>query len=149
MATILDQLNGKRKEKQELETANIAILEETSENPDAAKWKLHEWQSWLEDNGFSLTLIHSALQQAYSASGHQEEFEAILSMEHCDALIADAFWYYICAVIKKTETKYEAHNEFLLDRMAANYVSYTLVEDPGISSETKAMFFRDFYNHLA
>ena len=33
-----------------------------------------------------------------------------------------------------------AHNEFLLDRMAANYVSYTLVEDPGIGQETKEMF---------
>ena len=77
MTTILDQLNEKRKEKQELETANIAILEETSENPDAAEWKLSEWQSWLEDNGFSPKLIHSALQQAYSASGHQAEFEAI------------------------------------------------------------------------
>ena len=71
-------------------------------------------------------------------------------MEHFNALIADAFWYFICAVIKKNDKKdYTGHNEFLLDRMAANYVSYTLVEDPSISPSTKGMFFQDFYNHLA
>lgn len=33
--------------------------------------------------------------------------------------------------------------------MAANYVSYTLVEDPGISKSTKEKFFNAFYNHLS
>ena len=46
--------------------------------------------------------------------------------------------------------QYEAHCEFLLDRMAANYVSYTLVEDREICSERmKRKFFAKFYNHLA
>ena len=56
-------------------------------------------------------------------------------MQHFDALISDAFWYFICSNFKREEDKhkYEAHNEFLLDRMAANYVSYTLVEDGSIS----------------
>lgn len=76
------------------------------------------------------------------------EFEALIKMDHCDALIADAFWYFICAVFK-ADKKYEAHNEFLLDRMAANYVSYTLVEDPRISYKTKQKFFWKFYNYLS
>ena len=33
--------------------------------------------------------------------------------------------------------------------MAANYVSYTLVEDPSISKKTKENFFNAFYNHLS
>lgn len=72
-------------------------------------------------------------------------------MQHFDALISDAFWYFICSNFKRDEDKpkYEAHNEFLLDRMAANYVSYTLVEDPAISTRTKEKFFNSFYNHLS
>merc|ERR1711957_208276 len=72
-------------------------------------------------------------------------------MEHMKALISDAFWYFICIEFKKDQKeKYEAHCEFLLDRMAANYVSYTLVEDPAICSEKmKQKFFEKFYNHLA
>ena len=72
-------------------------------------------------------------------------------MLHFDALISDAFWYFICSNFKREEDKpkYAAHNEFLLDRMAANYVSYTLVEDPSISSQTKELFFNAFYNHLS
>lgn len=65
------------------------------------------------------------------------------------ALISDAFWYFICNEWKKPED-YAAHNEFLLDRMAANYVSYTLVEDPAICGDKiKKKFFTKFYNHLA
>ena len=34
--------------------------------------------------------------------------------------------------------------------MAANYVSYTLIEDPSVCSEKmKKKFFTKFYNHLA
>lgn len=50
-------------------------------------------------------------------------------MEHMDALISDAFWYFIIAEFKKPDEKNISHNERLLDRMAANYVSYTLTED--------------------
>lgn len=66
-----------------------------------------------------------------------------------DALISDAFWYFICTEFKDPK-KYAAHNEFLLDRIAANYVSYTLVEDPAIcGKKMKEKFFSKFYNHLA
>jgi len=81
----------------------------------------------------------------------KDEFMRIIGMQHFDALISDAFWYFICSNFKRAEDKpkYEAHNEFLLDRMAANYVSYTLVEDPSISQPTKEKFFNAFYNHLS
>ena len=81
----------------------------------------------------------------------REEFQRIIGMQHFDALISDAFWYFICSSFKRAEDKpkYEAHNEFLLDRMAANYVSYTLVEDRGISKPTKEKFLNAFYNHLS
>ena len=81
----------------------------------------------------------------------KDEFNAIINMLHFDALISDAFWYFICSSFKREEDKpkYAAHNEFLLDRMAANYVSYTLVEDPTISHTTKELFFNAFYNHLS
>ena len=81
----------------------------------------------------------------------RREFTDIINLLHFDALISDAFWYFICNNFKRAEDKpkYAAHNEFLLDRMAANYVSYTLVEDQSISKETKDMFFNSFYNHLS
>lgn len=67
------------------------------------------------------------------------------------AMISDAFWYFIIVTEKKSQgQKYEGHKEFLLDRMAANYVSYTLVEDPAIcSTKIKEKFFMKYYNHLA
>jgi hypothetical protein len=49
-------------------------------------------------------------------------------MEHADAIISDAFWYVICKVFKKDE-RYAPYQEFLLDRIAANYVSFTIVEN--------------------
>lgn len=69
-------------------------------------------------------------------------------MEHADAIISDSFWYVICKVfIKKPE--YEAHREFLLDRIAANYVSFTLVEDTQIDPKQKERFFKSFYDIIA
>jgi hypothetical protein len=66
----------------------------------------------------------------------KDQFEMLIGTEHCGALISDAFWYYICHVEKEKPElggkDYRAHIEFLLDRMAANYVSYTLLEDPRI-----------------
>ena len=58
-------------------------------------------------------------------------------MEHADAIISDSFWYIICRVFLKKLEKidYEPHQEFLLDRIAANYVSFTLIEDTDIPSK--------------
>ena len=86
---------------------------------------------------------------AFKSNEDQQEFDRLMKMEHMKALISDAFWYFICTEFKKPED-YAAHNEFLLDRMAANYVSYTLVEDEEICKEKiKKKFFTNFYNHLA
>ena len=69
-----------------------------------------------------------------SYPSEKDQFWILIDTEHCDALISDAFWYYICVEykVKESDTSgkdYSAHIEFLLDRMAANYVSYTLLED--------------------
>ena len=52
-----------------------------------------------------------------------------------DALISDSFWYVICRVFKSG--LYIHHEEFFLDRLAANYVSFTLHEE--FMGETEAM----------
>ena len=81
-------------------------------------------------------------------SSEKDEFTLLINEPHFEALVSDAFWYFICSVIKY-EKKYDAHNEFLLDRMAANYVSYTLIDHKKITMKTKSKFFDKFYNHLA
>ena len=53
----------------------------------------------------------------------------LLEELHADALISDAFWYIICRVCNP-KPEFEQHQEFLLDRISANYVSFTLIEDP-------------------
>lgn len=73
-------------------------------------------------------------------------------MEHADAIISDSFWYVICKVfIKKPE--YGPHQEFLLDRVAANYVSFTIADegDYGVKVDPKAKerFFKVFYDIIA
>lgn len=83
-----------------------------------------------------------------SDTTEKTEFTELINEPHFEALVSDAFWYFICSVIKP-DKKYEAHNEFLLDRMAANYVSYTLVDKRSITVKTKNRFFDKFYNHLA
>jgi hypothetical protein len=55
-------------------------------------------------------------------------------MEHADAIISDSFWYIICKVFLK-KADYEAIEEFYLDRIAANYVSFTLIEEDDIPSK--------------
>jgi len=71
-------------------------------------------------------------------------------MEHMDALISDAFWYFIITEFKKPDERNNRFYEHLQDRLAANYVSYTLTEDPSIcSKEIKEKFFKKFYNHLS
>lgn len=74
-------------------------------------------------------------------------------MEHADAIISDCFWFVICKVfIKKPE--YEAHKEFLLDRIAANYVSFTIADENDygslkIDKKQKERFFKVFYDIIA
>ena len=75
-------------------------------------------------------------------------FEQLINMEHFRALVSDGFWYYICQEFKDT-AQYEAHCEFLLDRMAANFVSYQLAEAPELHVEGKRKYFAKLYNHLA
>lgn len=69
-------------------------------------------------------------------------------MEHADAIISDAFWFIICKVFKK-DPRYEPYQEFLLDRVAANYVSFTIVENVRLDSQIKAKFFESFYDIIA
>ena len=85
----------------------------------------------------------------------EKEFKILINQEHMVAIISDAFWYFICTEIKDPK-QYTAHNEFLLDRIAANYVSFLLLElphkkneKPPVSQKTKDQFFVKFYNHLA
>ena len=52
----------------------------------------------------------------------------MLDQEHCAALISDGFWYIVCAVCNPKE-EFLRHLEFLKDRIAANYISFTLLED--------------------
>jgi hypothetical protein len=70
----------------------------------------------------------------------------LLEQEHADALISDAFWYVICKIYKP---EFEQHQEFLLDRIAANYVSFTLIEDDRFDKEAKEHFFKKLYDIIA
>ena len=72
-------------------------------------------------------------------------------MEHADAVISDCFWYVICKVFLK-KPEYEAHQEFLLDRIAANYVSFTIADESDygiIDPKQKERFFKVFYDIIA
>lgn len=71
-------------------------------------------------------------------------------MEHADAIISDAFWYVICRVFNPEI--YIETEELLLDRIAANYVSYTIVVDPEDNKkerEKKDRFFKYFYDIIS
>ena len=73
-------------------------------------------------------------------------------MEHADAIISDGFWYIICKVFKKSSPnreQYEVYQEFLLDRIAANYVSFTIVENVKLDPIIKSKFFENFYDIIA
>ena len=69
-------------------------------------------------------------------------------MEHADAIISDGFWYVICKVFKK-DKHYEPYQEFLLDRIAANYVSFTIVENVKFDPTIKSKFFESIYDIIA
>lgn len=47
-----------------------------------------------------------------------------MKQPHIDALISDSFWYIICTFFKRAEKRYQDKREQLLDRMAANFVSF-------------------------
>lgn len=76
------------------------------------------------------------------------EWNKIFEMEHADAVISDSFWYVICLVFKK-DTNYGPYQEFLLDRIAANYVSFTIVENVKFDSKVKEGFFEKFFDIIA
>lgn len=98
---------------------------------------------------------------------HSDEWNKIFAMEHADAIISDSFWYVICRVFKKSsgasatqgtssqavaihqQEDYEPYQEFLLDRIAANYVSFTIVENVRLDPQIKAKFFENFYDIIA
>lgn len=69
-------------------------------------------------------------------------------MEHADAIISDAFWYIICKLCNP-KPEFEQHQEFLLDRIAANFVSFTLTEDPRWDEKGKEQFFKKFFDILS
>ena len=84
------------------------------------------------------------------------EWFSIFSMEHATAIISDAFWFVICAVINPD--KYPDHVEWFQERMATNYISFTLNDvflesNPGKMSNQelskKERFFRNFYDAIA
>ncbi|CAI2370905.1 unnamed protein product [Moneuplotes crassus] len=95
----------------------------------------------------------------------KERFKQLFEIEHVDAIISDSFWYVICRVFKPDQ--YIHHEEFFLDRIAANYVSFTLHDEfMGDADDTskkgsesknrhykklseKDSFFKNFYNHIA
>lgn len=81
----------------------------------------------------------------FKNSFHQQHWKKLFETEHANAVISDGFWYIICKVFKKPKEEdpksglivaissqvnpYEGYQEFLLDRIAANYVSFTVLEE--------------------
>lgn len=72
----------------------------------------------------------------------------LLDLDHADAVICDAFWYIICKILNP-QPEFEQHQEFLLDRIAANFVSFTLIEDERFTEDAKKRFFKSFYDIIA
>jgi len=55
-----------------------------------------------------------------------KSFVEIFELEHITAIISDCYWYIICRLFKPGQ--FELHEEMYLDRLATNYVSFTLHE---------------------
>ena len=72
----------------------------------------------------------------------------MLDLEHADALISDAFWYTIIEICNP-KSEFDRHKDWLLDRMAANYVSFTLIEDDRFYKESLESFFKKFYDIIS
>lgn len=74
----------------------------------------------------------------------------VFNQPHANAIISDSFWYIICKVFNPGE--YELKEELYLDRLAANYVSYTIVVDPEDNikeREKNKRFFTHFYDTIS
>ncbi len=76
------------------------------------------------------------VEKAHVPREKKEHWLNLLDEEHADALISDAFWYVICKICNP-KPEFEAHQEFLLDRIAANFVSFTLIEKQGFDDKAK------------
>ena len=76
----------------------------------------------------------------------------LLDKEHASAIISDSFWYVICTICNPKK-EFLSHKEFLLDRMAANFVSFMLVEQAEYEEKeyqkAKDQFFRNFYDIIS
>lgn len=83
-----------------------------------------------------------------SQKKRKEHWLKLLEQEHADALISDAFWYVICTICNPKE-EFVQHQEFLFDRIAANYVSFTLIEDDRFDKEGKEQFFKKLYDIIS
>ena len=57
-------------------------------------------------------------------SSKDKALRKILKQPHIEALISDSFWYIICIFFKRDSAKYHDKKEQLLDRIAANFVSF-------------------------
>ena len=79
------------------------------------------------EDPFPLLLFPENLKEE-NEKDKKEHWLNLLDLEHADALISDCFWYAICTECNPKK-EFENHQEFLLDRIAANFVSFTLVED--------------------
>jgi hypothetical protein len=62
------------------------------------------------------------------------KFSELFDSLHITAIISDSFWYVICRIFKSGQ--FIQHEELFLDRIAANYVSFTLQDDFMGESET-------------
>lgn len=78
----------------------------------------------------------------------KEHWLNLLDLEHADALVSDCFWYIICKVCNPQDA-FVDHIEFLLDRIAANFVSFTLIEDRKFTEDSKKRFFKQFYDIIS
>lgn len=100
-----------------------------------------------------LTRVKKNVSQSLAKTTPQkvrEYWNKTFEMEHADAIIHDSFWYVICRVFNPEQ--YIETEELLLDRIAANYVSYTVVveaEDNKKEREKKDKFFKFFYDTVA
>ena len=65
----------------------------------------------------------SMVVSSFTKKKKKQNWINFLDEEHADALISDAFWYVICKLMNP-KPEFEQHQEFLLDRIAANFVSF-------------------------
>ena len=75
-----------------------------------------------------------------------------LDKQHFEACLCDTFWY-IVVTLCNPRVEYRHHREFFQDRLAANFVSFMLVDDPKFDPKeyaaAKDQFFKNFYDIMA